>query len=85
MFGYNESVVNSSNILHGKLHKRHTALSFHRFRESIALKIVNFVFIPGAYNPDDILSKNWVYSQIKDVLKQILFWEGDTGDLISDK
>ena len=29
MFGDNESVVNSSSIPHAKLHKRHTALSFH--------------------------------------------------------
>ena len=85
MFGYNDSVVNSSNIPHGKLHKRHTALSFHRIREAIASKIVNFAFIPGAHNPADILSKHWDYSQIKDVLKPILFLEDDTNDLISNK
>ena len=85
MFGYNDSVVESSNIPHGKLHKHHTALSFHRVREAIASKIVNFAFIPGAHNLADILSKHWGYSQIKDVLKPILFWKGDTSDLISDK
>jgi len=30
MFGDNESVVNSASTPHAKLHKRHTALSFHR-------------------------------------------------------
>ena len=30
MFGDNESVVNSLSIPHARLHKRHTALSFHR-------------------------------------------------------
>jgi hypothetical protein len=35
MFGDNESVVNSSMNLDAKLHKRHTALSFHRVREAI--------------------------------------------------
>ncbi len=30
IFGDNESVVNSSSVPHAKLHKRHTALSFHR-------------------------------------------------------
>ena len=29
MFGDNESVVNSSSVPYAKLHKRHTALSFH--------------------------------------------------------
>ena len=36
MFGDNKSVVDSSTKIHAKLHKRHTALSFHRVREAIA-------------------------------------------------
>ena len=82
MFGDNKSVVDSSNIPHGKLSKRHNALSYHRVREAIASKIVAFTFIPGTINPADILSKHWGYSQIWDILKPILFWEGDTADLI---
>ena len=58
MFGDNESVVNSSNIPAGKLHKRHIALSWHRVRESIAAKILHFIHIPGAINPSDMLSKH---------------------------
>ena len=82
MFGDNESVVNSATLPHAKLHKRHNALSFHRVREAIASKIVQFHHIPGVTNPADILSKHWGYTQIWDVLKPILFWEGDTYDLI---
>ena len=82
MFGDNESVVGSSTLPHAKLHKRHTALSFHRVREAIASKMVQFHHIPGAINPADILSKHWDYSQVWDVLKPILFWEGDTADLL---
>ena len=37
-FGDNKSVVNSSNQVHAKLHKRHTALSFHQVREEMASK-----------------------------------------------
>ena len=84
MFGDNKSVVDSSTIPHGKLSKRHNALSFHRVREAIASKIVNFIHIPGTTNPADILSKHWGYSQIWNVLKPILFWESDTADLIDD-
>jgi hypothetical protein len=58
MFGDNESVVNSSSIPHAKLHKRHTALSFHRVREAIASGYIDFVYLPGADNPADILSKH---------------------------
>ena len=58
MFGDNESVVNSSSIPHAKLHKRHTALSFHHVCEAVASKYVGFYFLPGADNPADILSKH---------------------------
>ena len=82
VFGYNKSVVDSSTIPHGKLSKRHNMLSYHRVREAIASKIAAFIYIPGEINPADILSKHWGYSQIWSVLKPILFWEGDTADLI---
>ena len=82
MFGDNRSVVDSSTLPHAKLHKRHNALSFHRVREAIASKVVQFHHIPGDINPADILSKHWGYTQIWDILKPILFWEGDTGDLL---
>ena len=85
MFGDNKSVVNSSTIPHGKLSKRHNALSFHRVREAIASKIVNFIHIPGTTNPADILSKHWTYSQFCNVLNSILFWEVNTADLIDDQ
>ena len=77
MFGDNESVVNSSSIPHAKLHKRHTALSFHRVREAIAAKYVSFNFLPGSDNPADILSKHWAYSATWHMLQYLLFWEGD--------
>ena len=80
LFGDNQSVVDSSTIPFSKLHKRHTALSFHRVREAIASNMLNFYHIPGVINPADILSKHWGYSQIWDVLKPILFWKGDTAN-----
>lgn len=88
MFGDNKSVVDSSMQVNAKLHKRHTMLSFHRVREAIASKMVNFVFINGDTNPADILSKHWGYAQIWSQLKPLLFWYGETAnasDIISDK
>ena len=78
MFGDNDSVVNSSSIPHAKLHKRHTALSFHRVREAVAAKYVSFKYILGSDNPADILSKHWAYSATWEMLQSLLFWEGDT-------
>ena len=81
MFGDNKSVVDSSTIPHAKLHKRHTALSFHRVREAIAAKFVKFHFIPGEDNPADISSKHWAYSAVWPLLQCLMFWPGDTMDI----
>lgn len=82
MFGDNESVVKSASVPHAKLHKRHVLLSFHRVREAIASGILQFVHINGSENPADILSKAWGYQQIWKMLQPILFWKGDTANLM---
>ena len=84
MFGDNESVVKSATIPHAKLHKRHVLLSFHRVREAIASGMLRFLHVPGNLNPADILSKAWAYNRVWPILKSILFWEGDTAELIKD-
>ena len=73
MFGDNESVVNSSSIPHAKLHKRHTALSFHSVHEMVASKYGGFYFLHGSDNPADILSKHWSYALNWESLKCLLF------------
>ncbi len=84
MFGDNKSVVDSASTPHAKLHKRHSILSFHRVRQAIASGFIKFWHIPGKENPADMLSKHWGYSQIWDVMRPLLFWHGDTADLIED-
>jgi hypothetical protein len=81
MFGDNKSVVDSSMQRHSKLHRRHIMLSFHRLREVIAAGIVTFHFLSGVDKPADILSKHWGYTQIKERLKALFFWKGDTADI----
>jgi hypothetical protein len=81
MFGDNESVVNSSNMPHGKIHKRHTMLSFHRVRQAVASGMVKFTFMPGEFNPANILSKHWGYQAVWPQLKTLLFWKGNTDDI----
>jgi hypothetical protein len=53
-------------------------------REAITSGIVGFYFIPGDLNPADILSKHWGYTQIRERLKSLLFWKGDTADIITE-
>jgi hypothetical protein len=83
MFGDNKTVVESSIRPHAKLHKRHMALSFHRVLEaSIAAKIIGFYHVDGVLNPADILSKHWGYQQVWKLLRPLLFWPGDTLDIL---
>ena len=84
MFGDNKSVVDSSSVPHSKLHKRHTALSYHRVREAIASGIIQFTHVISTLNPADILSKHWGYSQIWSMLQTLLFWQGDTTLLLKE-
>jgi len=72
MFGDNKSVVDSSNVPHSKLHKRHQALSFHRVREAVASRMLRFIHLEGKHNPADILSKHWGYQAVKELLKYLL-------------
>jgi hypothetical protein len=83
MFGNNESVVTSSTLPHSLLNKRHIALLYHRVREAIAAKILNFLHIDGKTNPADILSKHCAFPQLWQHVKPLLFWRVDTG-IISD-
>ncbi len=81
MFGDNESVVNSSITPHAKLHKRHTALSFHRVREAIAARTIAYHHLRSESNVADMLSKHWGHGPTWPLLQPLMFWEGDTIDL----
>ena len=73
MFGDNKIAVDSSMTPNGKVHKLHTELSFHRFRESIAAEIVTYQFIDGKHKPSGLLSKNWAHNDVWPTIKPILF------------
>jgi hypothetical protein len=85
VFGDNELVVNSASIPHYRIKKRHNALSFHRIREAIAAKIIRFHHVAGSMNPADILSKHWDMPAVWGCLKPLMFWKGDTAELIKDE
>jgi len=83
MFGDNQAVITNSSVPHSSLNKRHNALSYHRVREMIAAKILGYYWIDGNNNPADIVSKHWSYPQVWHLLKSLLFYSGNTGDLIN--
>ena len=85
LFGDNESVVKSGSIPHSTLSKRHHALAYHYTREAVASKMVAFHHISGDANVADILSKHWGHTQVYPMLRPLLFYRGNTLDLIELK
>ena len=72
MFGDNRSVVTSATLHHSPLSKRHNILVFHRFREAIAAKIIDFHWIQSEYNLSDMLSKHWEHNKIFPMIQKQL-------------
>jgi hypothetical protein len=65
------------------LNNRHNALAYHCVREMIAAKILGYYWIDGKKIPADIVSKHWSYPHVWHILKPLLFYSGDTKDLIN--
>jgi hypothetical protein len=61
------------------------ALAYHFSRESIASKMVAYHHISGSMNPSDLLSKHWGHSQIYPLLRPLMFYQGDTIDLVDEQ
>jgi hypothetical protein len=57
-------------------------LCSHQVREMIAAKILGYYWIDGKLNPADIVSKHCSHTHIWHLLKAVLFYSGDPGDLI---
>ena len=72
MFGDNMSVVTSATLPHSTLSKRHNILAFHRVRESIAAKIINFHWIKSEHNLRDMLSKHWEHNMIFPTIQKLI-------------
>jgi hypothetical protein len=85
MFRDNQAVVSNSTIPHSSLNKRHNALAYQRVREMISAKILGYYCIDGKSNPADIVSKHWRYPQVWHLLKPLLFYSGDTFDLLEEE
>jgi hypothetical protein len=62
LFGYKETIVESSIRPYAKLHKRRPALSFHGARK-----------VPRKINPAVVLKEHWGYQQIWKPLQPLLF------------
>ena len=75
-------MVGSVNIPSSSMKKRHIILSFHKVRETVASGSIYYGFLKGESNVADILSKLWGYQCVWKRLQALLFWSGNTLDLI---
>ena len=81
-FGDNESMIDSSNVPHSKLHARHNILNYHYVRSMMAAGYVILTHIPSADNISDVLSKHWGHGEVYNgILKPIFHHEGNTATL----
>jgi len=76
--GDNKTVVNTTSMPHGKLHKRHLMLSYHYVREAVATGAIRYYHVPGVFNFSDVLSTHWSYSTVWPLLQPLLFWQAPT-------
>ena len=77
MFGDNKSVVDSANIPTSTLSKKSTLASYHRVREAIAARYLQFNWKDRKLNAADILNKHWEFASTWPFLKPLHFWKGD--------
>ena len=66
VFGEKKSVVTSSTIPKFILNKRHNMLSYHRVREAITVKILEFHMGSSYQYRSDIPSKHWEMQNQRD-------------------
>ena len=78
MFGDNKSVIINTTIPSSQLKKKHNAICYHRVREAIAAKIINFFHIRSENNYADIMTKplpvNAFYRLVKPMLFRTPIW-----------
>ena len=84
MFDSNKSVITSATIPQSVLNKRHYMLSYHRVKEAIAAKILDFYWCSSNQNKNDILSKHWEHAKVKNTIRELFDYQGDISLLTPD-
>jgi len=72
IIGNKKSVVDSCPKIQSKIHRIHTALSFHRVKKPVLAKIIGSFHIEGESNLAEILSKHRSFSSSPDFLGMVI-------------
>lgn len=73
LIGDNMSIILNTTLPSSMLKKKHNAIVYHRVREAIAVKIINFVHIDSKLNIADILTKPLTTELFYSCLKDYMF------------
>ena len=73
LIGDNMSVILNTTLPSSMLKKKHNAIAYHRVREAIAAKIINFAHIDSKLNVADILTKPLTSELFQSCLKNYMF------------
>ncbi len=73
MLGDNMSVILNTIIPSSMLKKKHNAIAYHRVRELIASKTINFAHVPLTANIADVLTKPLNSEIIHGLMKEYMF------------
>jgi hypothetical protein len=73
MFRDNKSVIINTTMLSSQLKKKHNYIAYHRVREAITAKIINFFHIHSEDNFADILTKPLPVSTFYRLVKPMIF------------
>ena len=76
-FSDNKSIIMSATIPHSVLNKRHNMLSYHRVREAITAKILDFYWCSSDQNKSCILSKHCEHAKVQDTIRELFDYQGD--------
>ena len=80
LVGDSRSMVQNCALMSSQLKKKHNAITFHRVREAVAVKITRLGYVDSNSNLADICTKALNGTKLHGITKRLLFRSKDLGE-----